>query len=468
MELRRDLGPIAATSVVVGSMIGSGIFFGPQIVAWQFTQHGIEPTGGLIIAVWAVAGFLVLLGALTFAELSASLPESGGQYVYLREAYGPGIGFLQGWQAFFIGKAASISALAVAFASLLSELEGSTVIATSLDVQLTAVALIVLLTGVNYVGVKFGGWVQSVTTFLKVGALVALAFAALAFEPSQQAVQQLEPVGDRRLFAAFGLALVPALWAYDGFYNSTQVAEEIKNPSKNLPLSLVGGTLLVMVVYILTNMGYVAALGGRGLAGIEDQLAGVEGQLAALSPAGLTADLVGGEWFAVAIIVGVLISIFGTCNGVIMTGPRFPFAMARDGVFFQSLVRVHESFATPWAALVLQGVWSIVLVFILGTFRQLIELVIFATWLFLALAGLAVILLRRQQPDLPRPYKVPLYPWVPIAFIVLSTVFTFTLIFEDPSGSLLGALIILAGLPVYWYIRWTNPMNQVDLEEIDR
>ena len=450
--------------MVVGSMIGSGIFFGPQIVAWEFARHGIEPTAGLILSVWVVAGLLVLLGAITFAELAAAMPESGGQYAYLREAYGPGLGFLQGWSSFFIGKAASISALALAFGSLLSELEGGTYITAGLDTQLIAVALIVFLTGVNYVGVKFGGWVQTITTAIKVGALVLLGLAALFLTPSGTSPVSAPVEGDGRWWAAFGLALVPALWAYDGWYNSTQVAEEVADPDRNLPLSLIGGTLAVMVVYFLANLAYVQVLGGDGLAGIQAALGG--DVTAAQSPAGLASRLLGGDVLANVILAGVLVSIFGTCNAVILTGPRIPFAMARDGVFFEGLVRVHDEFATPTNALLVQGIWSLALVFFLGTFENLIDLVIFATWLWVGLAGLAVIKLRKDRPDMRRPYKVKLYPWVPLAFVVLSGIFTLNLILEDPGGSALGALIILAGLPVYLWLKRSREPVDIEFEEV--
>ncbi len=448
-------------------MIGSGIFFGPQIVAWQFATTGIEPTPTLVLSVWAVAGFLVLLGALTFAELATAMPESGGQYAYLREAYGNGLAFLQGWSSFFIGKAASISALAVAFGSLLSELEGGAYVSPGLDVQLVAIALIVSLTLVNYVGVRFGGWVQSVTTILKVAALVGLGIAALLL-PVRGSLPPSAPVeGSGSFLAAFGLALVPALWAYDGWYNSTQVAEEVDDPDTNLPLSLVGGTIVVMIVYMVVNYGYVSVLTGEGLAGIQETVGDVGASQAANSPAGLAAELVGGIRFSNVILAGVLISILGTCNAVILTGPRIPFAMARDRIFFESFVTVHEDFATPTTALVVQGVWSIALVFFLQTFQNLITLVIFATWLFVGLAGLAVITLRRDRPGMRRPYKVPLYPWVPVAFVALAFVFTANLVWEDPRGSLIGALIILAGLPMYWVARDPGTGREFDVEEID-
>lgn len=451
MELRRELGPVAATSVVVGSMIGSGIFFGPQIVPFVFAERGIEPTSMLVTLVWVVAGLLVLLGALTFAELAAALPESGGQYAYLREAYHPVVAFLQGWGSFFIGKAASVSALAVAFGALLSELEGGTLIGGGADTWFIAVGIITFLTGVNYVGVRFGGWVQSITTALKVAALVLLGVAAFTLTPDPGGSPPAPISGSGSLMAAFGLALVPALWAYDGWYNSTQVAEEIEDPDRNLPLSLVGGVLAVMVVYVLANLAYVHVLGAGGLAGIEARLG--EDVSAAESPAGLSARLLGGALFSRLILAGVLISIFGTLNAVILTGPRIAFAMARDGLFFEPLVRVHRQFATPHVALVVLGIWSVLLVFFLGTFQRLITLVIFQTWLFVGLAGLAVVTLRRKQPELRRPYRVPLYPWVPLGFATLALVFSANLILEDPGGSVIGALIIASGLPVYWWVR---------------
>ncbi|PSG97654.1 amino acid permease [Thermoplasmatales archaeon SW_10_69_26] len=465
MDLRRDLGPVAATSVVVGSMIGSGIFFGPQIVAWQFTSNGIDPTAPLVLSVWAVAGFLSLLGALTFAELAVAMPESGGQYAYIREAFGAKLGFLQGWSSFFIGKAGSVAALAVAFGNLLSEVEGGQWVGTGLDVTFVAVGLITGLTLVNYVGVKFGGWVQSSTTVLKVLALVLLAGVAVFAEPSGDPIATAPIDGSGSLLAAFGLALVPALWAYDGWYNSTQVAEEIENPDRNLPLSLIGGTVLVIVVYAATNWAYLHVLGGQGLAGIQEALGDVGAAQAAQSPAGLTAQLLGGDGLSTFILAGVLISVFGTCNAVILTGPRIPFAMARDGVFFESLTGVHDDFATPHVALLVQGAWSLVLA-LTGTFEQLITLVVFSIWLWVGLGGLAVIVLRRKRPDMRRPYEVPLYPWIPLAFIALAGIFAANLILESPVESIVGTAIILAGLPMYFLARRPGAERDVELEEM--
>lgn len=444
-------------------MIGSGIFFGPQIVAWEFFRRGIEPSALLILGVWVVAGFLVLLGALTFAELAAAYPESGGQYAYIREAYGNGLAFLQGWSSFFIGKAASVSALALAFGSLLSEVEGGAYIGGGLDVTLVGIALIVFLTGVNYVGVKFGGWVQTITTAIKVAALVVLGVAAFFWAADGVSIPAEAVTGSGSLMVAFGVALVPALWAYDGWYNSTQVAEEIQDPDRNLPISLIAGTLAVIVVYFLANLAYVQVLGGDGLAGIQQRL-GADVS-AAESPAGVTARIIGGDVLANVILAGVLVSIFGTCNAVILTGPRIPFAMGRDGIFFEAFTSVHEEFATPTTALVVQGVWSILLVFFFGTFENLIELVIFATWLWVGLAGLAVMKLRTDQPDLPRPYRVPLYPWVPILFVILSFAFTANLVLDDPIGSLYGTLIILAGLPVYLGLRSHRRAHPLEEED---
>lgn len=466
MNLRRDLGPLAATSVVVGSMIGSGIFFGPQIVAWQFSSHGIEPTTPLVLSVWTVAGLLSLLGALTFTELAVAMPESGGQYAYIREAFGPTLGFLQGWSSFFIGKAGSIAALAVAFGNLLSELEGGTFVTAGLDIDLIAVGLITGLTLVNYVGVKFGGWVQSATTILKVAALVLLAGVAVFAVPSGDPIALAPVEGSGSLLAAFALALVPALWAYDGWYNSTQVAEEVEDPDRNLPISLVGGTLLVTAVYAATNWAYLNVLGGRGLAGIREALGDVGAAQAAQSPAGLTAQLLGGDPLSTVILVGVLVSIFGTCNAVILTGPRIPFAMARDGVFFDSLTGVHEDFATPHVALLLQGLVALILA-LSGTFNQLITLVVFSIWLWVGLGGLALFQLRRERPEMARPYEVPAYPWVPAAFVLLAFAFAVNLVLEAPMESLIGTAIILAGLPVYWLARDKGTGREIDLVEVE-
>ncbi|HEV8359269.1 MAG TPA: amino acid permease [Candidatus Thermoplasmatota archaeon] len=446
--LRRELGLFSATALIVGSIVGSGIFFGPQNVAV------LAPFGLTIMLVWLVAGVLSLLGALCIAELGAAMPQSGGQYVYIRRAFGDLPAFLNGWTSLFAGKGAAVAAVSVAFGTFLQ-----LIAPWPLGPPGYAVALIAALTLANLVGVRQASLVQNSATVLKVlgiGAVILLGMTAGArgrgFEP-------LLPLDGLQgsILAAFGVALVPALFAYDGWYFSAQVAEEVRDPGRTLPRSIVLGMAVVMVLYLAINYVYAGVLGPQGLASVGT----AEGAAIAdrHSPAVAVASLLLGPAGVALVVAAVLVSTFGTANGITLTGPRISYAMARDGLFFQRFARLHPRWRTPATAIVAQGAIGIALA-ASGTFAQLILLDVVHTFLFSGLAVVALLRLRRTEPSLPRPYRVPLYPLVPLLFIGLSIVLLTASVVAEPllTG---GFLLYLAlGVPLYVWFEARKPRGR--------
>lgn len=443
--LKRDLGLASAVAVVVGSMIGVGIFLGPTEMV------PLIPTPGLVMLAWVLGGLLIFTGALTYAELGAAMPESGGQYVYMRESYGRLVAFFTGWSGFAVGKAASTSVLAVAFGAF--SLEGAVLLGlfpagsqlTTLGTILIAVGVIAVITVVNMLGVRQAGRLAIVSMVVKLGAialvviggLVALGreFPSLVAQPflPEGAIMTLDVV------SAFGLALIPVFFAYDGWVNSTQVAEEVRDPGRNVPRSVILGTLAVGLAYTLVTLVYFLALGNDGV-----------GQGGA---AARTATRLVGPTGALLIVGAILVSIVGTINAVTLSGPRIAFAMARDGVFPRKVESLNR-FGVPAWSIGIQGAISIALVVLppIGgrpLFSTLLDYIIFDSFIFYALGAAAVFILRSKRPDLPRPYKVPLYPVVPIVFIALSGVFLVNTVIERPLEAVGGIGIVLAGIPIY-------------------
>jgi APA family basic amino acid/polyamine antiporter len=432
---------VTTTSLVVGGVIGSGIFFGPQTVA------ALQPYGLTILLVWLIAGLISLLGALSISELGAMLPSSGGFYVYLREAYGPLPAFLTGWATLLVSD--GLAAIAVVFGTLLHFLAPS-----PLGPAGYAVLLVAFLTIVNIRGLRFGAVVQNASTALKLAALGAVIVAGLlAGSRAQGLAPLLPPAGaELGLFAAFGVALVPALFAYDGWYYVARVAEEVKDPSRTLPRSVILGTVLVMAVYLAMNFVYANVLGPQGLADIGTGSA-VGGQA---SPAVAVAGLLLGPAAVVLIALAVVVSTFGASNTSVLTAPRIFYGMARDGLFFRACARVHPRWGTPWVAIALHGAVTMVLA-ATGTFLQLILLSTFTTFVFSGLAVGAVLKLRRDRPDLPRPYLTPGYPWVPLAVLALTVLFLASTIAAQPL--FLGAFVVAlaAGVPLFLWLRSGQP-----------
>ncbi|HUR68593.1 MAG TPA: amino acid permease [Candidatus Thermoplasmatota archaeon] len=451
-ELRRDLGLAAAVSVIVGSMIGVGIFLGPRVVAQQL------PTPGLMLAAWAAGGVFVLCGAMTYAEMATLFPRSGGSYNFIKAAFGPFPAFLSGWSGVAIGKAANVSALAVGFGQvgsvLLSALVGVTL--TPAGQLVAAAALILALALVNILGVRHGGRLSIVASTVKVGALAGLILAGLVVLAPRYgtlASADIPAPSGLPLLSAFGLALIPIFFAYDGWENSTQVADEVRDPKKNVPRSLILGTLLVLAIYVLANLVYLLAV-GPGTVG------------ASTFAAGETADEIFGPGANVVVSVAILVSIVGTVNNIVLTGPRIAFAMAKDGLVPDGLSKLTR-FATPGRAILLQSAISLALVMLppvggAPLFDTLLTYIIVDSFVFYALATGAIFVLRRTMRDAPRAYRVPLYPIVPGIFVVGSILFVINAFVRTPAEAAVGILIVLAGTPIYLYSRRARRAKKLD------
>lgn len=448
--LRRDLGTWSAVSIVVGTVIGSGIFLVPKtMIAWTGSP-------AIVFAVWVAGGLLSLFGALTYAELAAAMPEAGGEYVYLREAYGPFWAFVYGWTQMWVAKSGSIATLATGFfyylANFYPALEreigtipiplgdhgGPLVVRAG---QLLAIVVILFLAGVNYFGVKIGGDVQVAVTVVKValiGAIIAIGLGsgqgqASNFSGSAPAVGGI---------AGFFGALVAALWAYDGWNNVSMVSSEIRDPQRNLPRALVLGTLIVLAVYLLTNLAYFYVLPASEVSRADRVAAEMMRRIL-------------GEGGAAAVSVAAMISIFAALNGSLLSGARVPYAMAVDGLFFQAVGYVHPEHRTPSVSILAMSAWSAVLV-LSGRFDQLFTYVIFASWILYGMATASVIVLRRKRPDLPRPYRTLGYPVIPVLFVLAAGCILASTLRNSPRESLLGLAIIAAGMPFYFYWKRRN------------
>ena len=444
-SLKRDLGLWGAVSIVIGTVIGSGIFLVPKTMVLR--------TGSpeMVFAVWIFGGLLTLAGALTYAELAGMYDKSGGEYVYLREAYGPMFGFLYGWTQMWVAKAGSIATLATAFFYYLANFQPNLqTVFTHLPIplgpnwgplevsygQLLAMAVIMGLAVVNYFGVKIGGGVQVAITILKV-ALIAVIIVVGLGSPQGSASNLTTSISVTGGVAAFFAALVAALWAYDGWNNVTMVAGEIRNPERNLPKALTFGTLAVVIIYLLTNLAYFYVLSAQDVS-TSDRVAAT------------MMDRILGAPGAAAVSIAAMISIFAALNGSILSGSRVPFAMAVDGLFFKKVATIHPNYHTPSVSILVLSLWSALLV-LSGRYEQLFTYVIFASWILYAMATASVIVLRRKRPDLPRPYKTIGYPIVPILFVLVAGALILSTLADSPRESILGLGLIFAGLPFYFY-----------------
>ncbi|UCD37076.1 MAG: amino acid permease [Fidelibacterota bacterium] len=427
--MKRVLTLLDSTMINVGTIIGSGIFLVPTTIA-LYLHSSI-----LTLAVWLVAGVVTLFGALSMAELGAAMPRAGGQFVYLREAYGTIWGFLYGWASFAVINSAAIAALAVAFATYLGFFNPL----TPLQIKLIAILSIVVFTLLNAYGVKTGVWAQNLLTFLKIGALLAIVVLGLCLEGGDSAHFQpfLPTRSVTSLIGPFGLALVAVLWSYDGWIEITYIGGEVRNPGRNIPLSLLYSVTLLIALYIVVNLVFMYLLSIAGIA--SSDLVASDAVAVVLGTVGTT-----------LVILAILISTLGGVHVNVLACPRIYYAMAEEGLFFQALSRIHPKYGTPAIALLVQGIWSSLLVFT-GTFEQLITYVVFASWIFYAMSCAGVMILRRKQPELDRPYKTWGYPWVPVAFIIFAALLVLNTIINDPRNALIGLGLILTGLPAYFY-----------------
>jgi APA family basic amino acid/polyamine antiporter len=445
-ELSRDLGVSHASAVVVGTIIGSGIFLVP---AEMMQAVG---SAKLVYLAWLVGGLLSFFGALTYAELGAMKPQAGGEYVYVRDAYGPLGGFLYAWTWFVIAKPASIATVATGLVRILGTFSifsffPNTVITTPFTItwgQLIAIAAAILISLLNYLGVKKAGEFQLIFTILKVA--IILGIVVVCFSGAGSATGRGWAnfagtfTGAKGGIAGFMAALVAALWAYDGWNDLNMVAGEVKQPERNIPIALIAGVATVGVLYVLVNAGVQYVLPANVIA-------------ASPRPASDAVALVMGRMGASIVSAGMAISMLVTLNGTIMSGARVPFAVARDGYFFSALAEVHPRFHTPSVAIVVQALLSIVLLLLGANFRQLFSLAIFAEWLFYMIAGSTIFVFRRHDPNAPRPYRMFGYPVIPGVFIAVAGLLLYYTFRSDWPNSLYGLLVILAGIPVFAWFR---------------
>ena len=431
-QLARELGVWSAGAVLVGSTIGSGIFRVPSTVAAQ--------TGSVagVVAVWVLGAVVSLFGALTVAELATLYPRSGGIYVFLREAYGPRVAFLFGWTQLVVIRPSALGAIAVIFAEYLGDLVGPT-----MNVRVVAAAVIVVIGMLNMRSVRWGMWLENGTAGAKVvalGVVAALAlWVAVRVGPPPPSAPPLHLP-----WTGFGVALVAALWAYDGWADLTFMAGEVRDPSRTFPRALAWGVAVVVVIYLLVNGAYLSVLSVGEMA---------DSELVAAS----AATRLAGAWGGHLVSVLVVLSTLGALNGAMMTGPRIFFAMAEDGLMWKPVAAVHPRHHTPWAAVALATVLGVGYVSV-RSFEELAGGFVLGIWPFYALAVGAVILLRRRLPDAPRPYRTPGYPWVPLVFLVASVGMLASALVQEPRLTLIGFGLILAGVPVYLGITATKAM----------
>jgi basic amino acid/polyamine antiporter, APA family len=444
----RALGTWDVSLITVGMIVGSAIFIAASIVPREMPQPA------LLIGLWCAGGLLSLAGVVTYAELGTMFPEAGGQYHFLKEAYGPLYGFLFGWTSFLVIQCGAIAYLAVASADCLGaflpffrsshEVATLPLGVTTLHVsggQIGAALMIMFLSAVNYAGLRKGSLVQNVITVIKVVSLVALVSFGLAVAPAVETPWHAA-LPEHGLVRGLSVAMIGVLWCFDGWYQATYCAGEIRDPSRCLPRGMLIGTLVSTVLFILVNLVYLRALPMIDL-----------GRSAGIGVAAAAALF--GSRFAVLVTLAVFISVFGCLSSNVLTAARIYLPMAQDGLFFRSLAKIHPVHRTPSACIVAQGVWSIVLAFS-GTYEQLGTYVIFAMFLFHTATGAALFVLRRTQPDRPRAYRAWGYPWTPIVFILTSFAFVANTLSVRPIESLWGLLLMALGLPAYVWWRGTS------------
>ncbi len=450
------LGLFTAIMIIMGNMIGSGIFKKAAPMAEQVQSPG------LLMLCWVIAGAVSLFGALSYAELAGIIAEPGGQYVYLQRMYGRFFAFLYGWASFAVIQTASISSIAYVFGQSANTLFhfprldavyeqwsifGLFYPLDNLGVKVFTVAAIAGLTLANYFGVVFGGIIASIFTCLKLAGIALL--IALGLTIGQGSTEHFTPwlanpdahyTTNLGLFGAMFAAFLGAFWAYDGWNNITSLAAEVRRPKRNIPLALGLGTAGVMGVYLLVNAAYVYVMPVAEMASLAKQdntIIAVEVMRKCVGPNGAT-----------FIAILILLSTFGATNCQLMPHSRVYFAMARDGLFFQGAAKCHPVHKTPSNSLLIQAAWASLLVFS-GTFDQLTDMVIFASFIFYGATALGVIVLRRAMPDAPRPYKVTAYPFVPLAFVVFCAVLVVVTIYQSPRNAGIGLVLVLSGVPLY-------------------
>ena len=431
--LRRTLGLTDLVLIVIGTVIGSGIFRVPSSV--------LQQTGGsvgLSLVVWSAAGVLSLLGALTFAEMGAAKPDAGGLYVFIRDALGPLPAFLYGWTMFLVIASGSAATLAVAFKDYL----GAFVALPPIAGKVVAIAMLVVVMLINVRGARQGANVQGVATAIKVLAIVVMSACLLIFGRGLSSAAAFWPAQwNVSLLTGVGLAMISVLWAYEGWQYVTFSAGETKDPQRIFPRGIVAGTALVIAIYVIANVAYVAAIGPAGV----------------MASQRVAADAVSALFGAAAgkvIAAIILVSMFSAANGITLTAPRLYYSMARDGVFFSKLAEVNPRFNTPAIAIIASSVWAMVLVALPGsTFEQLLTYVVFVGWIFFALAALAIFSYRRREPDMYRPFRTPGYPVTPILFVLSAAAIVINTVVTQPRNVIFAIGLMVLGIPAYYMWR---------------
>jgi APA family basic amino acid/polyamine antiporter len=441
-DLPRVLGPWQATSIVAGTIIGSGIFLVPQEM--------MQAAGSfkLVYLAWIAAGLLSLFGAMTYAELAAMRPFAGGEYVYLRDAYGELPSFLYMWTWFSVAKPASIASSAIGVVRVVGTFAALRWMSAPILLhplrlewgQIVAIAVAWLVTGLNYLGLRRAGEFQLVFTILKVVLIAGIVFFCFT-----------SPLGHDRNFSTvfsgaqggitgFTVATIAALWAYDGWNDLNMVAGEIQRPERSIPLALIAGLGIVAVLYMATNAAIQYLLPAAAIAGSP-------------RPAADAMHLAIGSWGAGLVSIGMVISILASLNGTILSGARIPFAAARDGIFFRSMAWVHPRFESPSVSLAAQAGMSTILLLLVGRFQALFELALLAEWIFYMATATTVFVFRLREPERPRPYRVPGYPWLPMAFLAAAALVISYILRTNPRNSLGALLVIGLGVPMYAWMR---------------
>jgi len=466
--LVRSLTLADTTALVVGTVIGTGVFLKTAVMAQDVGSPG------LVLAAWVAAGLLSLAGALTYAELGAMLPHAGGEYVYLHRSYGEAAAFAFGWMRFFVAGSGSIAILGTGFAIFLSAfvpldgvwveskyaLLGQAIHWQLGTKQVVAVAAIVLFSAVNCLAVAYGGRLQSILTVLKLAGIAVVVGGVFVLSPTASWSHLASPPGAAVASgaAAFGTAMLAALWAYDGWNNMPMAAGEVRNPGRSIPFALVGGMIVVTLVYCLANLAYFFALPF-------DEVATSNSTRfrEALPVATKAAQTFLGDGGGRVVSIAFILSTLGALNGSILSNARVPFAMARDGVFFASMAGLSPRTHVPVWSIVVQATWSCLLA-LSGTYDQLTDCVIFASWIFYALVTSSVFVLRRKLEDAPRPYRTLGYPLVPLVFVVTAAWLVINTLAHRPVESAAGLALIAAGLPFYFLFRRQRRRRELALK----
>jgi len=437
----RALSLFDAVMIVIGGIIGSGIFINPYIVAQRLDSSE------LVIGAWVAGAAIALIGALCYAELGSMMPAAGGQYVYLRDAYHPLVAFLYGWVLLFMIEAGAMAAVGITFAEyavrmVTGEPQAAALVGAG-GVRAIAIGAIVFLSVINYLGVIPGSRLLNVFVVLKVAALAVLIAVGFWFSGVVDVARQTPAAGASGSLAAFGAALIPIVFAYGGWQSVNYVAEEIKDPKRNLPLCLLIGTAIVALVYVTVNIAYLKSLGLGGLA-------------ATTTPASDSARLLFGTFGDRFVSAAIAISTFGFLNLCVLAPTRVYYAMAADGAFFPQVAKLHPTYKTPSLAIILQSTWAIALT-LTGTYGQLLDYVVFADWIFFGLTVASVFVFRRTRPDAARPFRAWGYPVTPALFVMAAIAIVFSVIRVSPVQSAIGLALMAAGVPAFYYWKRNAP-----------